>query len=167
LPFLKIAALNLSKIDLDFNCVTEIENETFKFQNKLTHLYLACNKIHKIKKKSLDGLYNLKELDLQFNNIDKIDKVSFHLLNKLLSFNLCHNKIKLIDEELFQGINRLEFINLSQNEFKNINKKCYLYYENNLKFISFQNDNGKNNVINKVRLYFYAKIYVIFKLYAF
>ncbi len=84
MPFLKIAALNLSKIDLDFNCVTEIENETFKFQNKLTHLYLACNKIHKIKKKSLDGLYNLKELDLQFNNIDKIIFISIIFILKNL-----------------------------------------------------------------------------------
>ena len=37
--------INLIKIDLDYNCITDIENEAFKFQNKLTHLNLANNKI--------------------------------------------------------------------------------------------------------------------------
>ncbi|XP_059141002.1 toll-like receptor 4 [Physella acuta] len=62
--------LNTTVIFLDYNLLTEIENNTFKNLTQLRLLKLSNNKIYKMHTNAFSGLTNLDVLNLEFNALE-------------------------------------------------------------------------------------------------
>ncbi|KCZ78721.1 hypothetical protein H311_00241, partial [Anncaliia algerae PRA109] len=128
--------VNLVKLDLSNNCITELPNEICKLRN-LTWLNISHNKLRQLPF-SFGDLNKLEELGLgknlleslpNLNNLSQLRILSL-FSNKLTSFEIEAFTIKKIDlsDNLLEtfpncllNITNLELVNLRNNKIKSIN----------------------------------------------
>ncbi|KAH8267503.1 hypothetical protein KR018_009386 [Drosophila ironensis] len=126
-------------LDLSYNDITSIDDESFKTTVHLLNLTLAHNAIHTLYADAFSEVHLLRYLDLSYNRLEQIDE---HLLeantkliylnlegNKLASLgrgpllrspslrslNLRNSQVNQLGPELLSALPRLRHLNLAQN----------------------------------------------------
>lgn len=152
----------LEMIDLSYNNLQILDNESFSQLPSLLQLNLSYNKIENIHKTSFNGLDSLKIIDLsdnklkevpwqsfkklpllsilllKENNISSLENSIFTEMNKIKILNFKGNRIKLLKNEFFKGLDKLRNLDLSNNLIRRLDIKIL----NNLKNVMFFNISG-------------------------
>ena len=91
---------SLEILDLSFNNLSILVDNSFMNSSLLTELYLRNNRFKNFNKQSFFGLGNLKTLDLSNNELIKLFKSDTFLngLTELRYLNLENNQIQEIDK---------------------------------------------------------------------
>ena len=126
IPFSKM----VTKINLDFNQIGQIEKDAFLNLKLLEHLSISKNRLKKLKKYDFLTLFNLKLLNLSFNQIDSIEIGTFKDLDKLLLLDLNFNFLKTIPNNLFWGLNQLKDLYLMSEMQFDLNDRSFIELKN-------------------------------------
>jgi hypothetical protein len=113
--YLFIDLVNLEKLNLSYNQIGSIEENTFKNLINLKELYLNNNKIIIIHTNAFQYLINLEILNLSNNQIGSIEENTFKNLINLKELYLNNNKIMTIHKNAFQNLNKMNLIRLENN----------------------------------------------------
>ena len=106
--------VHLIRIDLSFNTITFIADNTFRNNAMLKVLILSYNFLTNIHN-CLCPLINLETLRLNNNMLHSIFEIAFATNTKLLSLELQMNSLHILKPFLFRNLVNLEYLNLSQN----------------------------------------------------
>ncbi|XP_055377992.1 toll-like receptor 3 [Condylostylus longicornis] len=142
--------ISLTHLDLRFNQIKEIPENTWPRMNSLLYLDLSHNNIgDNIKSDSFTSLltlqtlrlnsngitktfYNklsdlttLQYLYLEYNNITHLDNSAFGKLPVLFEINLSYNQIHNISNNAFNGLLQLLKLNLSSNSLRTISNNAF------------------------------------------
>ena len=109
----------LTKIDLSYNQISIIPNETFKSNKLLTILILSHNNI-RVLESCLKPLSLLKVLDLSFNKIKHISKTTLKSNTQLDVLYLNSNRLIGLKSKSFKNLTSLRYLNLSRNRLDNL-----------------------------------------------
>jgi Leucine-rich repeat (LRR) protein len=110
-------AMWLLRLDLAWNEISSISNETFEGLNDLMALYLESNAITSIAKETFMGHRILAGLNLGLNKISFIEAGSFLGLGKLEQLTLEGNRIGTLRSEMFDGLSNLKELFLGNNMY--------------------------------------------------
>lgn len=136
--------VTIRSIELTYNQISYISNETFNGIFGLQKLNLKNNKIKTIENilKSLESNYKhdtepvFKYLDLSFNYIQKIDIKLSNYFKNLEELILKNNKIYFLKEDIFLNCKNLKFLDLTSNRLITIENFTFKYLDNlNLLFL--------------------------------
>ena len=116
---------DLTLLDLSFNYLFNIPDNTFSHQRRLQQLHLNHNKISLLTNKTFIGLAELSVLNLRGNLIIQIDTMTFQPLSKLEELNLGQNRITDIDADAFSGLSNLKVLYLDDNMLHRIPSKAF------------------------------------------
>lgn len=105
----------LTYIDLSYNHLLHIPQNTFLYQKKLVELYLNHNKIGAITNATFFGLSSLKILNLRGNFLDELGNNVFSQLKTLEELNIGQNRLALINPLTFEGLTNLRVLYLDDN----------------------------------------------------
>lgn len=106
----------LRKLYLDFNLISNLEQNSFMHLTSLEELTLQQNNIVYIHKRAFFGLQNLQILDLSKNLISQLHMGQFSNMPKLRIVNLSNNNINYLPKDVFSNT-LLEKLDLSDNSF--------------------------------------------------
>lgn len=138
--------LKLRFIDLGFNLIKNVDDETFTELVSLEYLNLAGNKIDYLGEKVFCPLKELKELHLSSNKLHTLHPKVFSSLVNVQFINLFNNKIFALPVTIFENATSLKNISIATNRlealpvmfFKNNLKLEIIWLEsNNMEFIDF------------------------------
>ncbi|XP_015924639.2 leucine-rich repeat-containing G-protein coupled receptor 5 [Parasteatoda tepidariorum] len=101
----------LRLIDLSYNNIIAVEENTFTNQKNLIDLFLSHNLISEILMNSFEGLTNLQVLDLESNEIEKIHPEAFTYFKDLRDLNLGANKFPKLPTKGLQNLRQLKTFN--------------------------------------------------------
>ncbi|KAL7050479.1 hypothetical protein ACKWTF_004095 [Chironomus riparius] len=113
----------LTYLDISHNKITEIHQKNFVKQTLLQSLYLDSNKIDKIQPNAFENNLQLRNLDLSVNKIKTFTTALFGTKfggNRLRKLNLAQNELADIDANLFAILKNLVTLNLSSNKLKEL-----------------------------------------------
>lgn len=111
---------NLQEFFVWFSKLKYVERENFKDMNKLLRLDLAYNQVEDIPEDTFWDLTSLEGLWLQENKIKILQQNVFQTLENLKFFAAESNEIEELHPDLFHNNFRLEKIFLSGNKIKSI-----------------------------------------------
>ncbi|XP_008054289.1 toll-like receptor 3 [Carlito syrichta] len=120
--FTGLKQTNLTMLDLSYNSLRVIGNDSFTWLPHLEYLFLEYNAIQHLYSHSFYGLFNLRYLNLkrsftkQSNSLGllpKIDNFSFQWLRLLENLNMEDNNIPGIKSNMFTGLINLKYLSLS------------------------------------------------------
>ncbi|KAK9870226.1 hypothetical protein WA026_006310 [Henosepilachna vigintioctopunctata] len=111
--FLNNAATN--SLDLSYNQLKEIAEESFEGVGGVLVLDLSHNKIEKLHRRSFDSLNSLEILDLQNNQLCQLPLGVLSMLKELKSLNLSSNKLTSLSMGTLSGLKSLNTLNLENN----------------------------------------------------
>ncbi|CAG9533483.1 unnamed protein product [Cercopithifilaria johnstoni] len=117
------SALFIKKLDLSYNSITDIDENSFLgMNNVLQELILHHNNLTQLPSKALTPLSALLRLDLSNNSIGDIEaEHAFPKLSKLYDVSLANNRICQIHTNAFDNIkNSVQTINLGRNCLKEV-----------------------------------------------
>lgn len=114
----------LNHLNLSYNCLTEIDDNTFQGASQLQSLDLSYNGIGKISKNSFAGLLELKTLYLSGNEIESISHETFRhpMLTHLF---MEANKLKKLPNFAFKGAPNLQKLVLRDNDIEEISESAF------------------------------------------
>lgn len=148
--------VNLEHLDLSFNKITEIQENTFAYGQNITFLDLSNNQLDSIHVNLFRAVTNLEKLNLSFNKIKKIPEKIFNYGSSLSYLNLSNNKIKEIPDNTFTyGAISLTILDLSFNQiesfhvgiFKHLFNLIQLHLnDNHIKTVCLQYFNSVENL---------------------
>lgn len=120
-PDLFTNLMNLRKLSVSGNRLTQIDLKVFTNMFNLEELDLSNNQIQSIDLgATFKGLINLKFFDLSSNKLIRLNEIGvFSSLVSLEVLNLSYNYMRQIDSGLFNGLDRLERLCLRNNCFGN------------------------------------------------
>ena len=107
---------DLRYLELQYNDISVIENNAFNNLPDLCYLYLHSNKITSIKSDMFNNLTNLYRLELQHNGISVIENKAFNNLPDLHYLCLHSNKITSIKSDMFNNLTKLYQLELQYND---------------------------------------------------
>lgn len=117
---------SLRDLDLSFNSIVEIFEDSFEDSGKLTTLDLSHNKLGSLKEDDLSGLRNLSFLNLTHNEIDYIARNALSHCPLLKILDLSYNKIGQLDSnflgESITRITELQELYLVNNNLRTVPK---------------------------------------------
>ncbi|KAG8453720.1 hypothetical protein GDO86_000373 [Hymenochirus boettgeri] len=119
--FRGLADTDLKVLDISGNSLSEIDNNSFVFLQKLESLNLENNDISVLRSRAFNGLSEVQLLNLKkfFSPKGiKIDDQSFQWLKKLKNLNMEDNKMIPITEYTFIGLESLRNLSLSEATLK-------------------------------------------------
>ncbi|XP_066092373.1 toll-like receptor 3 [Saccopteryx bilineata] len=120
--FAGLQQTNLTMLDLSYNSLTVIGNDSFAWLPHLEYLLLEYNNIEHLSSRSFNGLANVRYLNLrrsftkQSNSLallPKIDDFSFQWLTRLESLNMDYNNFPGIKRNTFTGLIKLKYLSLA------------------------------------------------------
>lgn len=162
IDFLSTRVYYASKLRLDSNSISLIDNNSFLWVDSLSYLYLQRNVIEKIEPNSFIKLKLLNELDLSYNMLSSLDHSTFAGLGFLITLNLSYNRIEVIERDLLSSLSYLLKLDLRSNllkriedwSFETLTKLRWLYLGNNshLKVFTAQTFQGLQNEIKMIEL---------------
>lgn len=134
----------LKILNLEKNCLQNVDFSTLSDQPLLEHLNLNSNKIKFLPGEGGIALYNLLKLRLYNNSLISIQANTFMYMPRLQLLDLSFNEISSIGREAFTFQNRLVndhelFINLANNHIESIPNNMISGVENVT--VSLQNNN--------------------------
>jgi Leucine-rich repeat (LRR) protein len=143
--------LNLSK-----NRIKNIFNGDFGTEDSsLTQIDLSFNLISFIEENSLDPLANLRYLALNYNQLKTIDGVNLTRLGFLVFLDLSNNQLESFENPYFKYLRRINALHLSFNRLKSLPNDFFIQ-NNNINYLNFkknyltrvENWGIRNNLIN-------------------
>ena len=111
---------NLKWLRMSHNYVEKIRPKTFQHLKSLLVLNLTFNKIKELDDDSFVGLDRLENLFLNKNKIASISSRTFSEMTKLTKIDLANNKLETLPEHLFDGLSSLLFLDLDSNKLTDI-----------------------------------------------
>ena len=117
--------VNLTRLELSDNILTEITVGAFKGLIRLEDLHLSVNKLNSIAEGAFEDLVELKILWLDNNNLSEISVGVFRGLIQLKSLHLYGNKLNMIAEGAFEDLVELDSLWLNHNMLSTI--KCGVF----------------------------------------
>ena len=149
-----LSLFNLIRLDLSFNELKVLEEETFKHLITLKYLNLAYNQIDFINLFAFSSYtHNLIELDLSNNLIldNSMEFLLFSSLTNLKYLNMDDNQLTSLSNHLFYNLYSLEHLSLKKNKLKSFD--IFSLNKNNefLKIIDLSfNKNLKFDKLNQI-----------------
>lgn len=120
-----INARNLSRLDLDYNELSELKAGTFAGLDELRTLELRYNLLTIISRGIFSGLVNLREVHFYDNKIHTIEDGAFENLPLLIGINLASNKLTTLSDTLFCNLPKLSSLSLGGNDLTHIGQSLY------------------------------------------
>lgn len=120
--FAGLKQTNLTMLDLSYNGLNAIGNDSFVWLPHLEYLFLEYNNIVHLSSRSFYGLSNVRYLNLrcsftkQSNSLalsPKIDDFSFQWLTSLEDLNMDNNNFPGIKSNMFTGLTQLRYLSLA------------------------------------------------------
>lgn len=120
--FAGLKQTNLTVLDLSYNGLNVIGNDSFAWLPHLEYLFLEYNNIVHLSSRSFYGLFNVRYLNLrcsftkQSNSLalsPKIDDFSFQWLTCLEYLNMDNNNFPGIKSSMFTGLTQLRYLSLA------------------------------------------------------
>lgn len=102
-------------LDLSFNKITRISENTFTSLPNLEYLYLSANSITELHGNAFLGLSKLRELTLNNNKMSVVNSRCFNDLSRLKDLNMEKNLLQSLPEGLFRNTTSLEKLQLQGN----------------------------------------------------
>ncbi|XP_063384722.1 toll-like receptor 6 [Cydia fagiglandana] len=109
----------LLKLNLSFNCITHVHENTFRNLTLLAELDLSNNKLLDLDF-NLSDLKRLKSFNVENNQIGKITKTTFRGLKSLLEVNFSKNSIEEIEIFSFRDLEAVQILDLSNNNLPGV-----------------------------------------------
>lgn len=123
----------LIKIDLSFNQITNLTEDTFKNCLKLQEIDLSFNNIKFIEEKALNQLQFLNKVNLASNQIgigvEFYDEYEFKLINMewLQEVDLSNNSLNDFPTSIFEGSVNIKILRLRNNMIRDIPHEAFSY----------------------------------------
>ncbi|XP_077291268.1 tsukushi-A-like [Arctopsyche grandis] len=143
---------NIEILDLSFNRIRDLKNETFSRYTNVKYLYLGDNMIQTIEPLAFEPLTALETLDLSLNGLHTIPEAVFNLpmLRKLYisdnSLKNLYQELKLMEKPFRAPITYLDMMNTQLFQFPDLGMMPYLQHLNvsQNKFTSLEPKNLAN-----------------------
>lgn len=122
MTFLGLKQTNLTLLDLSYNSINVIGNDSFAWLPHLEHFFLEYNNIDHLFSRSFYGLINVRYLNLRrsftkqsisLSTLLKIDDFSFQWLKCLEYLNMDDNNFPDLKSNMFTGLTQLKYLSLS------------------------------------------------------
>lgn len=122
MTFIGLNQTNLTMLDLSYNGLNVIGNDSFVWLPHLEYFFLEYNNIEHLSSHSFYGLFNVKYLNLRGSfikqniflaSLPKIDNLSFRWLKCLEYLNMEDNNFQGIKSDMFTGLIKLKYLSLS------------------------------------------------------
>ncbi|XP_076223999.1 G-protein coupled receptor rickets isoform X3 [Nomia melanderi] len=123
-PAVLASAVNLTKLDLTNNNITDIPVRAFQRISSLEVLLLRRNHLHTIADDAFANLTSLRVLELDDNYLTKIPTAIVNL-SGLEDLSLSNNKIETLDGRVFQRVTNLLSLDLRGNPIKKIHEDAF------------------------------------------
>lgn len=115
----------VTKVDLSFNKIERIDEQTFVGACDLTMLDLSGNRIQELNEHMFHGLVNLTHMNLAYNQINQIHPYAFVGLKSLFHLDASHNSILILKNETFANLTKLNRLQLSYNSINEIESLAF------------------------------------------
>ncbi|XP_018327420.1 leucine-rich repeat-containing protein 24 [Agrilus planipennis] len=125
----------LIELDLSLNDISELEEDTFKDNEKLRTLFLNHNNLKQLHGTVFHNLRYLQKFEVNSNKITYVDPYIFKNGPALQYVDLSNNKLKYIDPQFLMNLERIMSFNVQMNPWIcdcNLKKLRDLVIENNL-----------------------------------
>ncbi|CAF0717670.1 unnamed protein product [Brachionus calyciflorus] len=142
----------LSKLDLSYNGLRQIDSQAFNTFNKtLESLLLQNNEINSFNLKFVQNLPELKDLNLDFNLLNRLDNFLFSKSSNLQSLSLQGNSLQFDEDSTFafQGLSNLNKLNLARNGIKQLPNNLFKNLENLKNLIMDKNNLNECENLNE------------------
>ena len=116
---------NLEILDLSYNYIDNLDNNTFEYLINLNTLYLNNNKFDKIEKTMLNNLLNLRILNFISNYILEIGNNSFSAIINLKNLYLSKNKLKILNNKIFLN-SKISELHITYNNIRYLDLNCFI-----------------------------------------
>ncbi|XP_063385017.1 connectin-like [Cydia fagiglandana] len=115
----------LTKIDVKYNNIQQIESYAFANLTELKEIYLKDNKIEVLEIKAFAHLKKLIKIVLDKNNIAEINRDVFYGLPNLQKLYLTTNMITTIHDRAFLNLNNLRLLEIDNNLLFSLNNETF------------------------------------------
>ncbi|XP_032516631.2 toll-like receptor 6 [Danaus plexippus] len=124
----KSCNLALEVLDMSYNDLIVITENSLSKLRSLTKLFLQNNAISTLEDGAFEGLISLQILNLSSNFINNIPQDIFSDTKFLKEIFLSNNTIKVLPPGLFRGLDQLQIFDFSHNELTSqwINKETFI-----------------------------------------
>ncbi len=123
---------NIKTFEINNNQINSIDSIIFNAAN-LTYLDLSFNRLELIKENTFYGLVNLRILKLNNNFIRDIYDESFRTLTNLNNLDISFNNLTVVREKTFNGLNNLQDLSLRSNQINQVDLNAFSLLSSNLK----------------------------------
>lgn len=122
MTFIGLKQTNLTTLDLSYNSINVIGNDSFAWLPHLEYFFLEYNNIDHLFSHSFYGLFNVRYLNLRrsftkqsvsLSSLPKIDDFSFQWLKCLEYLNMDDNNFPALKSNMFTGLINLKYLSLS------------------------------------------------------
>lgn len=115
-----ILPVSLGSLDLSFNSISTVNDDSFSGLTQLSILKLNDNLLEKLQGGLLNPLENLKNVYLQRNNLTVLQRDLFASHNNLVEVDLSENNISSVEAPVFHS-KSIQRLNLRNNKIKYLN----------------------------------------------
>lgn len=133
---------SLRHLDLQYNTLTHIQEESFVKLKNLTHLYLNDNELSTLHNKSFSGLISLQYLYLDNNRLTVLPPAFLRPLVSLLYLSLANNHISSLAVDFWPSM--IEFLYLGNNKLTSL--------PDNISYTSMKLLNISHNLIGQFNI---------------
>ncbi|XP_029384900.1 toll-like receptor 13 isoform X2 [Echeneis naucrates] len=134
--------VNLTQLDLAYNQIENISDNTFRSLQRLRFLSLSHNRLSSVPA-ATRNLSALAELDLSSNRISQLECDDFANQTKLRQLNLYLNSITVLKECVFKDLVQLQVLKLQSNRLSKLNgafKELSSFHLTNLRQLQLNNN---------------------------
>lgn len=123
---------NLREIYVRFNRLTQLNGDWFLNLENIKSIYLDYNAIERIPSGVFENIKPIKRIHLSYNNISRIDRNAFNRIENLTNLDLSYNYIDYVDEFIFTDHINITYLNINANKLNFLPSKVLdrLYVEN-------------------------------------
>ena len=118
MPARAFDGLPLTKLDLGYNRLSELDQNAFSGLQSLTTLDLKSNELRLLEPSLFNGLQSLTTLDLGNNELEMMHSGAFSGLDSLTTLDLRSNRLRVLDADAFNGLDSLTTLNLRSNRLR-------------------------------------------------
>ncbi|XP_033647651.1 leucine-rich repeat-containing protein 15-like [Asterias rubens] len=115
---------SLGSLDLSFNSIRRLNNESFIALDYLMELFLSSNILDKLPKSAFRPLLSIDLIDLRWNHLTRITN-QFSNMTTLTNLGLSRNSIARISPEAFQGCTNLRGLFLDSNRLSTVSEETF------------------------------------------
>ncbi|KAG8450559.1 hypothetical protein GDO86_003000 [Hymenochirus boettgeri] len=116
---------HVERINLGFNSIHSIGEDTFAGLSKLELLLIHSNEIYSIPNAAFKDLVSLQVFKLSYNKLKTITSHTFHGLSDLTRLHIDHNKIEFIHPNAFNGLTSLRLLHLEGNLIQQLHANTF------------------------------------------